>query len=78
MQAKAITRSKTVIFGAGVTILSALGVAVDVWQLLGPDEMSLVRQFFGPTLTTLIGLAIIILRVVTRGPLAPVVKETDQ
>ena len=61
--------SKTIVVGLLVTLTSVATIFAQAWQLLGPDEVRAVKEIFGPELTGVIGLLMIVLRVATTVPL---------
>lgn len=63
------TKSKTIWTGGVVTLLSIVAILVEVWGAFSPEQMQLIKEFFGPETTAAIGLVMVALRIVTRSPL---------
>lgn len=53
---------KTLAFGL---IVALTPMVVDVWSMLSPDQM---RALFSPETISIIGVIIVVLRVITTGP----------
>ena len=68
---KGIFRSRTIWFGSFVTFLSAAAsIAPMVYIQLTPMQIETFRAMFGPETMALVGLAVIVLRIVTTKPVS--------
>lgn len=68
---KGLIRSRTVWFGAILTVLSsAASVIPMIYVQLDPIQLKVFRDMFGPEAMALVGLLVIVLRVITTKPLA--------
>lgn len=65
---KSYMRSKTILTGLAVLLPSVAVVLTQTWQLLSPDDVAAIRTWFGPEMTSAIGIAMIVLRIVTESP----------
>lgn len=57
--------SKQIWTGVTVTLMGALAVIVEAWSMLTHEQIDILGQLFGPELVTLVGVAMVFLRVVT-------------
>lgn len=66
---KTAIHSKTIWTGVTVTLVSLAAIAMDIWALLDPEQLAVIDRVFGAGTTALVGIAMIVLRVVTTQPL---------
>lgn len=75
---KPFLKSRTVLAGLGITLLSLFGIVVDVWAVLDEAQRDWLIGLYGPEAGVAVGILMVALRVITTTPLFPPEEEPKE